>query len=565
MLENRPRPYRKSSVARFLISYILVLIIPLCILFAGFTCAFSVLKNDIQRSSMMLLEHSSSLADSEVKSMRLLAAQVANNNLLKELAALPKADNKYRLLAGKTLDSVFYLVNCRDISLLDSLYIVLNSPEYVLYQNALYHTETFLSSIQNCGFNEDVWRRLIANNKSPVPSFSSFAGLLYYIYPVKISSSGTNNGVVVCPFSNEGLSNRFDFSNEYGSYICCIFDSSGRLLWKSTKSSEQSDHLQNVCVDNAVFQQQKGCIQSGNYTTVFTQSQETGWKYVMVVPQRHAWKQLYVLKRIIFILILTAATVGFCVSYILSQRYGKPINKLFDTFSDGNTSYTMQNLVKLFDIAASKGKKELFYPPVLESYLLFSIKAGNVSDVTQILSMMQKENCDNRNLNDTANFLLRKKMTDSLQTVTESNSFTAECDKINSCTSQSAFFNEYSRFCFELCRNITEKKNQNKKELVKNIKAYINTQFSNPQLGLTLAAGQFSLSESYISSLFHEQAGITFADYVESVRIEESCRLLKNPGFSIEDIASRVGYYSVQSFRRAFKRVKGVSPKVLRI
>ena len=54
---------------------------------------------------------------------------------------------------------------------------------------------------------------------------------------------------------------------------------------------------------------------------------------------------------------------------------------------------------------------------------------------------------------------------------------------------------------------------------------------------------------------------MNFADYVEQIRMNRACELLKEKKHNIEEIASLVGYNSVQSFRRAFKRVYGINPR----
>ena len=84
-------------------------------------------------------------------------------------------------------------------------------------------------------------------------------------------------------------------------------------------------------------------------------------------------------------------------------------------------------------------------------------------------------------------------------------------------------------------------------------------------MGLSRVGGEFRMSESYLSTLFKEQSGGKFADYVEKLRIEKACELLQDKNNTVNDVAETVGYNSVQSFRRAFKRVKGVSPKELRL
>ena len=56
---------------------------------------------------------------------------------------------------------------------------------------------------------------------------------------------------------------------------------------------------------------------------------------------------------------------------------------------------------------------------------------------------------------------------------------------------------------------------------------------------------------------------MNFAEYLEQLRIDQACTLLKE-GVLVSLIAEKTGYNSVQSFRRAFKRVKGVSPSEYR-
>jgi len=64
--------------------------------------------------------------------------------------------------------------------------------------------------------------------------------------------------------------------------------------------------------------------------------------------------------------------------------------------------------------------------------------------------------------------------------------------------------------------------------------------------------------------LFKRQTQIGFNEYVEKLRMAKAIDLLKEENEkreSIEVIAEKVGYNSVQSFRRAFKRVYGTTPK----
>ncbi len=102
------------------------------------------------------------------------------------------------------------------------------------------------------------------------------------------------------------------------------------------------------------------------------------------------------------------------------------------------------------------------------------------------------------------------------------------------------------------------------KQLVQQIRVYIEDNFSNPDLSLTLISEQFSVSAKYISQLFKDQLGINFAEFVTNLRIESAKELLVETEEPINDIALRVGYEIPLSFGRTFKRNVGVSPSEYR-
>jgi len=84
--------------------------------------------------------------------------------------------------------------------------------------------------------------------------------------------------------------------------------------------------------------------------------------------------------------------------------------------------------------------------------------------------------------------------------------------------------------------------------------------YSDPSFGLTALADHFGFSEIYMSQLFKENMGTTFSEYLERLRIDAACALLKDTAMTISDISQKAGYYSPHAFRRAFKRVTGVLP-----
>ena len=75
-----------------------------------------------------------------------------------------------------------------------------------------------------------------------------------------------------------------------------------------------------------------------------------------------------------------------------------------------------------------------------------------------------------------------------------------------------------------------------------------------------LAARTFTSVRTLIR-MFQRELQTTPAKYVEDVRLESVCRAIELGGRSIEDIARKSGYSSVDVLRKVFMRRIGVSPK----
>jgi AraC-like DNA-binding protein/ligand-binding sensor protein len=74
-------------------------------------------------------------------------------------------------------------------------------------------------------------------------------------------------------------------------------------------------------------------------------------------------------------------------------------------------------------------------------------------------------------------------------------------------------------------------------------------------------AREVGLSTSRFSRLFHEETGMTFRSCLMRTRLEAAGYLLKRSPLTVTQVAERVGYQNNTSMQRAFRRLKGVTPK----
>ena len=71
-------------------------------------------------------------------------------------------------------------------------------------------------------------------------------------------------------------------------------------------------------------------------------------------------------------------------------------------------------------------------------------------------------------------------------------------------------------------------------------------------------------SREYISRLFKRATGSTFADYLNTRRIEHAASLLLHSKSDIIEISLECGFENLSTFYHLFKQKKGISPKLYR-
>jgi len=98
---------------------------------------------------------------------------------------------------------------------------------------------------------------------------------------------------------------------------------------------------------------------------------------------------------------------------------------------------------------------------------------------------------------------------------------------------------------------------------VDEVKRFLQERYADP-LTLDGIAARYGFNPSYFSRLFHREAGLPLVGYINGVRIQRSCQLLKRTGLSVLEIALSVGYNNVSHFNRYFRRTTGMSPREYR-
>ena len=98
-------------------------------------------------------------------------------------------------------------------------------------------------------------------------------------------------------------------------------------------------------------------------------------------------------------------------------------------------------------------------------------------------------------------------------------------------------------------------------ETILKMKQYIDENFQDTSFSLNKMASSLGYNPKYISRLFVSKMHIGISTYLNTIRIQYACTLMRQGARSINDIAFYCGYRDPQYFSRVFKKRMGVSPR----
>jgi transcriptional regulator GlxA family with amidase domain len=90
------------------------------------------------------------------------------------------------------------------------------------------------------------------------------------------------------------------------------------------------------------------------------------------------------------------------------------------------------------------------------------------------------------------------------------------------------------------------------------------TEHPDEELTVERLAARAAMSPRHFARVFRAEVGCTPADFVERTRVEVARRLLETTNLAVEEVARAAGFGTVETFRRAFARRVGASPRQYR-
>lgn len=98
---------------------------------------------------------------------------------------------------------------------------------------------------------------------------------------------------------------------------------------------------------------------------------------------------------------------------------------------------------------------------------------------------------------------------------------------------------------------------------VREAKNYIEEHYSE-NLTIKDVAEKIGISSGYLSTMFNQELGLGFAEYLNGLKVEHACVYLEQNYLKVYEIAYKVGFRDEKYFTKVFKKIMGMTPKEYR-
>jgi AraC-like DNA-binding protein len=214
-------------------------------------------------------------------------------------------------------------------------------------------------------------------------------------------------------------------------------------------------------------------------------------------------------------------------------------------------------------------KNSYIYPLETEYKLINTIKVGEFEKAKNIIEDVFNNNFSSKyiSLKITKCFMFNListilKALDEINNIYSNSFFESpdSVDKLLQCKTTYEIKTTLIDIIENLCNYVVSQKKDTHKELIDDIIIYVQANYNDVNFSISRIGEKFKMTPSYISKLFIEERGEGLLDFINTTRLEKAKLLLSEKRYSVNEVASMVGFGNNGTFIRAFKKYEGITP-----
>ncbi|MBW7456626.1 helix-turn-helix domain-containing protein [Paenibacillus sepulcri] len=316
---------------RFLISYIVILLIPLLAGFISARVSIDIAKSSSIESSMSLLSQSKMILERRMDEVDGFARQLSVNHDLNRIMArtLDDEDSRvYRLWEVSRDISAYAQTN----DFLNDFYIYLNLHDVVITPGSVFNRpEHYYNLHHYADLPYEQWKQTLnqSHQREILPSQAFIRGEQTYpvvTYVQSLQSGFTQpQGTVVVLIDQKKISDMLQsIPQRFGGWAY-IADPEGNIM-----ASSGIDRVGIEAMNTASILENPNAsvIQGGETLLISDRSDYNGWYYIAGIPRKTLMENASIIKRITWIVTGSTFLIGLAVCLLMAYRNSSPIHSL---------------------------------------------------------------------------------------------------------------------------------------------------------------------------------------------------------------------------------------------
>jgi len=344
---------RHVTLIKLILSYLLVLVIPLLIGSYVYKETVQLAQEEALRSNQSLLEQTREIVDERLNELDAISKYIAMDRKIISLMNIERiaegSNDYYKVWDILSTNPKYNLTN----KFIVDYFVFFKDNELVLSSDRSYvSTEAFEKNLyRNQGISRPDWDRVLWENRhqsryvsgGQVTSNGMSHRVIYYLQSIPWEYSSNPKGALMILIDESAIQNLLSKINLGSSGMIFVENQDGGIITQLT-GGKTVIHPSGIA---------EGNLQDGTYTAssgeefIVSRSLSTvsGWKYISVVPSRLVMSKVDYIRNVTLAVLLITLTLGVITACMLAYRNYKPvkhlvgrIKELFGTENDRSMS-----------------------------------------------------------------------------------------------------------------------------------------------------------------------------------------------------------------------------------
>lgn len=561
---------KRSVLAGWLCSYILIMMIPIVTVFVNYAWSMKVIRKEILEANNLVLDNLGDEIDRYLnREMAFESYLLQNRNFLKVISSRKKESQFYKDVAE--------LINHIRVYESDmSCLIYLKHLDYVI-DNSGENESHYLYGGMRVGISDMIaYEDWVEELSGTYRGEFLFGRYLHY---------GTGEDRLVYAQSIDAYSRYEEFNLFVGVPVS--------LLEELTKSlSEGTRLLMGIEGETALALSSQGTEENWEecascwghdrpeeteaYMVIHKASGVEGIEYCLLIPKEAFWRELRQVRNVLYVSVAVTLLVGIaCMSMALRHNF-RPVDSLIRKISGGGRE--RGNEYKLIEDAYFKlvREKDVMHRHMAAqaedmqgSYLLAMMKGRSIGKAEKAVQYLfylflvqGEEGAFREHCRKSAEYLcgfmwerLEASVRGAVSGIVEDmGELRFAYQKVAEGLERAELLGGYGVV------DMGDGEESGGRAIVQRVIQYVEEHYADSNLNISTIAEGMERNPKYISRVFKEETQEGILDYMNRLRVKKAKALIKSGRFTLEQISEMVGYASLKTFRRAFQKETGLTP-----